>query len=354
LEPATILIVRHGKGRGRHRRYMQEALDHLRRHRPAVHQHLVFHATGEPFPALDGVGSVVFWLADPLRELYPACYEEAVRLAKEARARGIRLINPPEALSNSIKSTQARLWREAGIPTPTVERFEDYAALTSAVERLVFPMLVRGDERHAQRGACVFHTADDVFDADAEKLPWPCAVSPLVDVRTSYRHDTAFAQLFHKKRLIVANGAIRTKHTFFSSDPIVSAATCIFGQHMSWYKMGFSSNLSSLELKCIEHDLAYWRRVEEHRNVMLRACNVLGFDIAAIDYSNLADGSPVLWEANPYFQLPKLREMMLPLYRKAIERVASYHEAICDFLGGLTHERSANEDRCTVSAPTAD
>jgi len=74
---------------------------------------------------------------------------------------------------------------------------------------------------------------------------------------------------------------------------------------------------------------------------MLRACNVLGFDIAAIDYSAREDGTPILWEANPYFQLPKLREMMLPLQRNAAERVASYYETIGDFLDRLTsHDRA--------------
>jgi hypothetical protein len=301
-----------------------------------VYRCLVFHATGEPAPNLDGIGSVVFWLADPLQEWYPACYDEAVGLTEKARARGARVINPPETLSNSIKSVQAHLWRAAGIPTTPVERFEDFTALTSAIEQLAFPILVRGDECHAQHGACIVTNADALISACAERMPWPCAVSPLVDVRQGYRGDRPeYARYFHKKRLIVANGAIRTKHIFFSSHPIVSAETCIFAQHTSWCEMGFSASISPLELRCIEQDIAYWRQGEEQRDVMLRACSALGFDIAAIDYSNLGDGSPILWEANPYFQLPTLREMMLPLHRKPIERIASYHDAIGDFLSGL-------------------
>ena len=115
-----ILIVRHGKGRGRHRKYMRAALNHQRHNRPELFRRLIFHATGKPTPSWDGVGAVVFWLGDPLREWYPACYQEAVRLADEARSRGARVVTPPEALSNSIKSTQARLWAEAGITTPPV------------------------------------------------------------------------------------------------------------------------------------------------------------------------------------------------------------------------------------------
>jgi hypothetical protein len=335
---------------------MREALRQTRRRRPDVFRRLIFHATGEAAPTLDGVGCVVFWLADPLREWYPICYEEAVRLASAARTRGLRVINPPETLSHSIKSTQAQLWRDAGIATPQVERFNDFAALTKAIERLTFPMFVRGDEYHAQRGARVFKSVDELVNADSKSILWPCAVSPLVDVRMGYRHDGGSpecAQLLHKKRLIVANGSIRTKHTFFSPDPIVSAETCIFNRQSWWSKIGLFPSLSALELKCIEHDLAYWRQGQEHRDVMLRACNVLGYDIVAIDYSNLADGSPILWEANPYFQLPSLREMMLPFQRNARERVDSYHDMIGDFLNGLPGECSSAENEYSVSISTA-
>lgn len=334
---------------------MREALRQTQRRRPDVFRRLVFHATGEAAPTFDGVGCVVFWLADPLREWYPACYDEAVRLAREARSRGLRVINPPEVLSQSIKSTQARLWREAGIATPQVERFDDFVALTTAVQRLTFPILVRGDEHHAQLGARVFMSADELVSANSERMPWPCAVSPFIDVRTSYRRaggSSECAQLFHKKRLIVANGSIRTKHTFFSNNPIVSAKTCIFSQHSWWCKTGLSPSLSALELQCVEHDLAYWRQVQEHRDIMLSACNVLGYDIVAIDYSNLADGSPILWEANPFFQLPSLSEMMLPSQRNARERVTSYHDAIGEFLNGLPNERSSVENERAVSTST--
>jgi glutathione synthase/RimK-type ligase-like ATP-grasp enzyme len=349
LERTKVLIVRHGKGRGRHRRYMREALDALRRRRPDVFRYLVFHATGEPAPPLDSFGSIVFWLADPLREFYPSCYDQAVHLANEARARGLRLINPPEVLSNSIKSIQAGLWKAAGIPTPPVERFDDPSALKSAITRFDFPVLIRGDEQHAQKGAFVFETPDALLEAHSKSLHWPCAVSPLVDVRKGYEGSDRpeFARLFHKKRLIVADGSIRTKHIFFAPNPVVSAATCTFAQHGWWTQMGLRSSISPLERRCIENDLTYWRQREEHRELMIQACNVLGFDVAAIDYSVRDNDAPILWEANHYFQLPKLREMMLPLQRNATERVMSYYETIGDFLDRLTRHDRAEVDAIT-------
>jgi hypothetical protein len=341
MDESRILIVRHGWGRGRFRRYLRKPLEHVRRQRNQIYRRLIFHRTGDPPPLLDHVKAVVFWLADPLREWYPACYEEAVGIADEARRRGIGLINPPEALSNSIKSVQARLWQGAGIATPPVERYESNEELLAASSTFSYPLLVRGDEHHSQGGLRVFANRDQLLGVCREDLKFPCAVSPLVDVRAGFREigSPACERLFHKKRLIVAGNIIRTKHMFFSSDPIVSSNTATFGQHRRRFWSPFTSNLSPEERECIDLDLAYWRQGEEHREVMVRACRALGIQFAAIDYSSLSDGSVMLWEANPHFHLPRMHEMMLPRQRLARERIASYHDAIADFLSELINHQ---------------
>jgi hypothetical protein len=63
--------------------------------------------------------------------------------------------------------------------------------------------------------------------------------------------------------------------------------------------------LSPLQRECLRHDMAFWRAEEQHRELMIKACNVLGLKYGAIDYSNLADGTPILWEVNPVFQVPE-------------------------------------------------
>jgi len=65
---------------------------------------------------------------------------------------------------------------------------------------------------------------------------------------------------------------------------------------------------------------------------MVRAVRLLGLGFAAIDYSVRADGSAILWEANPYPSLPPLRRMRVPDLRHGQARVDSYHRAIGDFL----------------------
>jgi hypothetical protein len=86
----------------------------------------------------------------------------------------------------------------------------------------------------------------------------------------------------------------------------------------------------------IEADVDHWRNGSAEGGLLRRAMSALGLQVGAIDYSTRADGSPILWEANPYFSLPRRRDLMLPRYRGgARARLSSYDEAIADFLEGL-------------------
>ena len=139
---------------------MQALLDDLARRHPAVGKTLAIHETGAPLPTLDGVRAVVFLLADPLLEHFPDCFAEASAIAADARSRGLHLVNPPEALSNTVKSTQSRIWQENGVPTPVQLRVETRGDVASAAEGLVYPLILRPDNEHAQRGLRVCGTRE--------------------------------------------------------------------------------------------------------------------------------------------------------------------------------------------------
>lgn len=336
---ACVLIVRHGAGRGpgANPNYMSRVLRHIAREQPELHRRLVLHHTGEPSPSLSGIGAVVFWLKNPLRR-YPACHAEALALAAEARKRTILLVNPPEALADYSKSRQALAWRAAGIPTPEVMRFETFESLREAAGRLPFPLILRADEQHSQKATRVVKERAALRNLDETDLMFPCAASPFVDVRLGYRETaprSAYAKLFHKKRLIVANGVIRTKHVMFSRNPIVGAKTSIFNSAERFGRFESAFLLSRLHRECVAHDLDYWQHGEEHAALMLKACDVLGLKYAALDYGTLSDGTHLLWEANPLFGIPKYEKIMLPRRRRAAEREQSYYAAMGMFLSGL-------------------
>jgi hypothetical protein len=363
-----ILVVRHGHGRGRLPNYLQWALDDIARRRPRLASRFRFHHTGGPPPDLDGVRAVVFWLADPLRERYPQCYAEAARIRDEARAQGMRIINDPDALSNTIKSVQARKWRAAGVSTPRHHPFTTRHQLKEALRTVPFPVVLRADQLHALEGMRVCTTPDDVLALPDEAIRYPGALAEFVDVRSGYEatgQRSVWSQLFHKKRQFVFGHVTRTSHLFFSAEPLVASHTCTFrlaSQQVSrwqravarlakrlpqastrrWKVIIAESPSSRVEFDLFEdalrEDVRYWETRSEDADVMRAAMNALGLDFAALDYSSLADGSVVLWEANPHFNLPSARQRMLPRERRTSERLRSYGDAIAEFLASLADD----------------
>ena len=103
----------------------------------------------------------------------------------------------------------------------------------AAVDRLAFPLMLRADARHRQAGAAaVVRDRSALLRSVNSELSFPCAVSPFVDVGQGYRSTapkSVYAKRFQRNRLWVANDVIRTKHVFFSSNPVVSAKTAILG-----------------------------------------------------------------------------------------------------------------------------
>ena len=111
-----VLIVRHGSGRAFPDEFLLHVLEHIGETDPKLRRLLVSHDTGEGEPSLEGVATIVFALRDPLRQRHPDCFAEAEAIAARAEAAGIRVVNSPQALSNTAKSIQARTWAEEETP----------------------------------------------------------------------------------------------------------------------------------------------------------------------------------------------------------------------------------------------
>lgn len=336
---SQVLIVRHGPGLGRMDRYLQPAFDYLCQSEPALWSRIRIYETGNPSPSLQSIVAVVFLMADPLRELYPDCYEQALLLAEQARQSGIRILNSPVCLSNSVKSTQSRLWRSAGIPTPEYHRFESPEELHQLANKLAFPLLIRSDEEHHLSGLRICRTHKALNRIDAGSLKLPGAVGSLLDVRSGYQGFESYdprAHYYHKKRLLVMGDVVRTKHVMFAGEPIVSSKTSIFSRYPRWCPwLQHFAVIHPGHRACIEADLNYWRRGSEHAELMHQAVRALGLDFAAIDYSDMGSGNIILWEANPHPHIPALEEIKLPKLRHARLRMTSYYQAIGRFLAGL-------------------
>jgi hypothetical protein len=322
--------------------YFDPCLKDIARYDPELRRQLHVWETGTPYPSVDDVSAILFLLQDPLRELFPDCYADAAELAERARSRGIRLINPPEALSNSIKSQQARLWRAAGIETPRVAGFRDATELLSLAEVFPFPAIVRSDRLHAQKSMHWCDRREDVDRLDLKSLAYPGSISQFIDTRQGFRDadpDSDWARYFHKKRALVIGESVCHAHLFFSAHPIVGSRSCTFGHYRSLNPITRYRKTRACRPH-IRMDWEFFEQDAEHPALMVRACRALGLEMAAIDYSTCADGSAVMWEANPHFALHMWPLNVLEGPRRVPERWQKYHRMMIDYFRCLLSPRS--------------
>lgn len=324
-----VLIVCHGPDRGRVSTFLPLLLRSIRRGQPRLRRLLLLHATGMPPPSLAGIGAVLFMLGDPL-DCYPQCAAEARAIAADARARGITVLNSPEGLENTSKARQSSIWRRAGLPCAGATPAENEDMLRSLLPQLSFPAILRFDKGHTQVGMFFCATIEEA-EKCLPKLRYPAVALDYIDTRSSWKEaepDSIFASYFHKKRSMVFPGAVFNNHIFFSSDPIV-------GSHSSTFAAAESGAAPPRIDEMIRADIDYSLSPPEQPDLMRAAVRALGLDLAAIDYSSLPDGRIVLWEANPYFDLPHRSKALLAASRQLELRNPRYIHALARDLGRL-------------------
>ena len=334
----SILLVKHGPQRGREPDYLLPIARYLHQALSAAHIKLRVHATGQPTPAIDDdLAAVVFWLADPLRELYPDCYDEAAAIAARAREKRIRLLNPPAALSNTVKSVQARLWREAGIPAAACAPFATRDELQTILDTSQFPLIIRPDHSHSQAGICFCPTRRDAEQAAAQPLRLPGVVIPFVDTRSGYENGhghSVWSRFYHKKRVFVFGDRVCPNHVFFSRHPIVGISHCTFFRYRGRRRwLAPLATWHSWDRATLTADNAFWTNAPESPELMRRAARALDLDMVALDYATFANGDLILWEANPYFYLPpNWRDGLMPTQRRLQQRIGGFYDCLANMM----------------------
>ncbi len=346
---SQILVVRHGAGRGPTIRfrsirpdYCQPMFDDIARRWPEVHSRLSFWETGRPLPSLDRVTAVLFLLQDPLREAYPRCFDDSTKVAERARELGIKIINSPESLSNSIKSTQARLWRASGLSTPPSHRFNSIDELHGIAAQIAGPLILKSDTLHAQARTIVIDNLDLLRNTASELVAIPGSVSPVVDTRAGYQlidPVSPYATHFHKKRAMVFGDHVCHNHVFFSTSPVVGCVSSSFGyfRSMNPVRRAIDGWRCQSHIQC---DIDYHYADCNDRETLLAAARALDLGFCAIDYSVHADGRVELWEANPHFSLHRWPIGVLSRRRGLHKRTQRIHGVAADFLAELLEAAS--------------
>lgn len=332
-----LWIVVHGFGRGRSSPFPGVFLNHLAARGDPLLACIRLHNTGEPTPAIGGGDVVLFWLGDPLQQLYPDCYEEAVAIERSARSAGARVLNPPDALSRTSKLAQSALWQAGGTPSARGWGFASYKALVEALPELPTPLIVRYDYGHSQQHMVLGETAE-ATRRQAEKLRFPIVALEFINTRPSGGGASVYCRMHHKKRAFVFCDVVVNSHVFFSKEPLVSQATCTFAAQARWRgRLARACGLGrGLLEETVSADRSFFDSPPEAPETLIAAAQTLGLDIAAIDYATSLDGV-VLWEANPYFFLPHGSRSLLARERDAVRRVDATWDAMADALRRVLH-----------------
>lgn len=318
LRRGRVLLAVHGAARGPHRP--------LRQVRPLAEpdgQTAVWE-TGNPKPDLSGVETVLFLLRDRLRERFPECYGDAVELAEQARNAGIRVINPPESLSNTVKSVQSRLWREAALPTPVVYPFRNTMEMRDAGAMVHFPALLRADRMHGDSEARIVRSRQQLHDMDPELIAFPGSLTAIEDVRADYlRRDpgSEFERFHHVKQALVCGDQVQFRHLYFSDSPIVDRRSATIRGAGGW------NPLRQLEARLrwrrhLRLEEEFQRDGEPCAGLLVRAVRALGLECAVVHYSTLAGNRTILWKAHTDFlchERPRLQSPAREVFRSYLQ-----------------------------------
>jgi len=350
-----LLIVRHGSGRAFPDEFLLQVLDHVGKTDPELRRSILTHNTGDREPSLAGVATIVFALRDPLRQRHPVCFAEAEAIAARAKAAGIRIVNSPQALSNTAKSVQAQTLADAGLTAPSHVVFSSEEELLARVDELAYPIMLKSNESHRQEGMCVCSEPTDVRKAvAAQELQAPIAAASFIDTRRGYattRPGSLWSRFYHKKRSVVLGDVVRSRHVLFSRHPIVSMRTCTLSnmrkrKHStkSWkfvnalVVMGTQLWDPQATQQSVDEDNAFFFSSPPERDLLRDACQRLGLEVATVDYSTQATGEIVLWEANAFCTLETPDRFLLPEKRLYAERRRQTLDDVGLYLSRLVEE----------------
>jgi hypothetical protein len=343
-----LLIVRHGEGLGRLDHYLDDVLVGIRQRHPDLWPRIRVHDTGSTTPSLDHVGAVYFAMGDPLERLYPACYAEAMKIVATARRMRTRILQKPEVLAAHSRGRTAQRLAAAGVRTPEVRTYESLEELRDLLDELALPVLLRAEYEHSQSGALVVRSEADARVAVRGEAPVPGAVATLLDTRHRRRSTPGpdpFRRWYHRYRAFVFGGRCIGGQLYFGPSPIVSSDSSIWEgierRDRRLQDVFGAGRLNGLVKRAIRLDPWYRRALFEELSARARslpdaaeferAAAALDLDFVAFDCSRLADGKPIIWEANPYPYFQRLKAGPLGRERQLYDHVLEVQEAVIAF-----------------------
>jgi len=336
----SVLVVRHGPGRGRLTGYCDHVLEWLGAERPDLARRIRLHETGTGPAPLDDVCAVFFWLADPLLN-YPDCYEQAIAIQEEAERRSLPVINRPTILATYGKGFQAKRFLEADIPAPHAISVDSPSDLAGCVDRMGLPLLVRGAQSFSGQGAVIVRSRRQIDSLKPEDLPKRPIVTAFVDVRgpqAGYPAGDLWSRYYHRKRVLLIGDQCVPDSLYLGKDPLVQQSTSLFTEYHSWQvrlrpygwigRKALRVVRRRLDIpRAVALEAAFTEAPVDAEDLLRKAGSALGLEFLALDYASLPGGKIVIWEANPYPHIPSTRANILPRTRNSQAKVGNIHLA---------------------------
>ncbi len=248
---------------------------------------------------------LVQWLQDPLENLDPRAYHQALALEADCDARGIRVVNRVSRHENLAKSETSRRLREVGIAAPRIFKFDSHEDLVEAVaaNAIPLPVIVREDVSHIRP----FHVVHSV--GDARDVPWDTFFRP---VASEFVDVQSLDGLHRKYRCITLQDKILSSHLQISEG----------------WETRYHYRVRNLMSR--DEEIAYVSEPDPYEDLMRRARAALDVEFVGIDYGVTAAGEVVIWEAN---QHPELKNSYDDLAYRNFSNDRVFAAMFCYYLG---------------------
>lgn len=335
-----ILIVTEGRTINRPTEVSEQMVAHTRKVRPEVGALIDIHYTGTPVADLTAYGVVLFRLADPPKALFPDIYADAIEIADACAQAGVPILQHPDALNNTQKSTQSEIWQAHGIRSAKSIAIPSRAALDGVLKDLPYPCILRPDLGHGKDRTYVCQDEAALLSY-ADKVEFPAVALEYFDIKHTGSDAGPYGHYYHKKRSMVFGDIVMNSYVYFSEARIIRRRTSLFTPHAKTstrllYHLGIGRAAFD---SILQADLDYFHAPPEAPDLMTGAMRALGLEIAALDYSVGRDGEIVFWEANPHFVLPSPAPLeLLPKLRQLDDRTTAIYDGFATWMATLAQQ----------------
>lgn len=229
--------------------------------------------------------SIAFYYHDPLKGLYPQVYAYAKKLESFCLEHQIQLIQKPDALSNTGKSMQLHLLKEAGIRVAETRTISSTADIHFFTERQL-PFYIRYDLGHDSQGQYVQGPFNNNKDFElrfqASQFHKQHHLKNMVGIEWI---DTRCNDGLYRKYRVYATPTHAIKGFVTQSD-----AWYIHGNNAHKHSEAHAKQAAYLSTELSSNEVELFTRVSQ----------ALSLDFCAIDFAYLPSGEMVIWEANPH------------------------------------------------------